>query len=188
MKLYRDQSLHRYADDLAAKLPAPGGGSAAALAGCLGASLLSMVLNFTIGKPRYARYEKQLKATLKKSETIRKKFLELVDLDVVAYRSKNIKRALSVPLEVARLCFEGMNLCPDLIKKGNLNLISDVGVAAIFLESGFSGACFNVDINLKCLGNTKVSKNLRKELAKKEKTIKNLRLKIEEKVNEIIRG
>jgi len=184
--MYCNKSLKKYLDDLAAKLAAPGGGSAAALAGCLGASLLSMVLNFTIGKARYARYAKELKTTLKKSEELRMKFLDLVDLDIAAYRSKNIKKALGIPLEVVRLCFDGMKLCPGLVKKGNVNLISDVGVAAVFFEAGFCAAGFNVEINLKCLGNKELSRKLRKELAKKEKLIKNLRLKVEGKVNEII--
>ena len=50
--MYNDSSLKQYLNDLAAKLPAPGGGSAAALTAALGASLISMVLNFTIGKTK----------------------------------------------------------------------------------------------------------------------------------------
>jgi formiminotetrahydrofolate cyclodeaminase len=64
--MYKNSSLKRYLDDLAAKLPAPGGGSAAALTASLGASLISMVVNFTLGKPRYAQYEKELKETLER--------------------------------------------------------------------------------------------------------------------------
>lgn len=184
---YRLNNLKKYLDDLAAKLPAPGGGSAAALTGSLGASLISMVINFSIGKPRYARYEKFLNATLKKSEKLRKRLLDLVDLDVRAYKSKDLKESLAIPLEVARLCLEGIKLCPELIKKGNVNLISDVGVAAVFLEAAFTSAVFNVDINLKYLKDKKLSKTLRKELNKKERLIKKIRLQTEEKVNEIIR-
>jgi formiminotetrahydrofolate cyclodeaminase len=82
---YKEQTLKKYLDDLAAKLPAPGGGSAAALAAALGASLISMVVNFTLGKPKYAEYEKGLKQILSKSERLREEFLNLVDLDVTAY-------------------------------------------------------------------------------------------------------
>lgn len=81
---YRNHTLKRYLDDLAAKLPAPGGGSAAALGAALGAALVSMVVNFTIGKPRYAQYDKELKAILGRSEKLREEFLRLVDLDVDA--------------------------------------------------------------------------------------------------------
>lgn len=58
---YKEQTLKQYLDDLAAKLPAPGGGSAAALNAAIGTALISMVVNFTLGKPRYAKYEQELK-------------------------------------------------------------------------------------------------------------------------------
>jgi len=185
--MYITKSLKKYSDDLAAKLPAPGGGSAAALNACLGVSLISMVVNFTIGKPRYCRYQRYLKTTLRQSERLRKRFLDLVDLDVAAYKSRNIKRALGVPLEIARLCFEAIGLCPDLVKKGNKNLISDVAVAVELLESSFAAARVNVDINLKYLADKKLSKTLSKELAAKGRLVQKIRVKTEEKVNEIIR-
>ena len=185
---YREQSLVKYLDDLAAKLSAPGGGSAAALSASLGAALISMVVNFTLGKPKYAGYENELKEILSKSEKLRNEFLELVDLDVTAYRSKDTRNAMEIPFMVARLCFEGIKLCPPLIKKGNINLISDVAVAAALLESAFASACFNVEINLKLLADKKLTRAVRKELTAKEKMIKNIRLQTEEKVGQIIRG
>jgi len=186
--MYKDGSLKNYLDDLAARLPAPGGGSAAALAAALGASLISMVANFTIGKPKYAQYEQELKNILGKSEQLRGEFLNLVDADVAAYKSKNIREALDVPLKVCRLCVEAVQLCPDLIQKGNTNLISDVACAAVFLESAFASARYNVDINLKSLGDETLAKNLKKELTQGENLIKAIRLRTEEKVGRIIRG
>jgi formiminotetrahydrofolate cyclodeaminase len=185
---YKDETLKKYLDDLAAKLPAPGGGSAAALTAGLGASLISMVVNFTIGKPKYASVEAELKTILEKSEKLKEEFLRLVDLDVVAYESKNIRDALDVPFMVARLCFEGIRLCLPLVTKGNVNLISDVAVAAILLEAAFSSAYYNVEINLKSLGDKKITKSIRKELTQKEKSIKRIRLQTEEKVGKIIGG
>lgn len=184
---YKNASLKKYLDDLAARLPAPGGGSAAALAGALGVSLISMVVNFTLGKPRYAVYEKALRKTLSLSETLRLNFLKLVDLDVIAYRSKNINKALDVPLKVCQLSLEGIRLCPGLVKKGNRNLISDVAVAAVMLESAFSSAYYNVEINLACLNDKKLSSELRKELAQKANSVKRVRIKTEDKVGDIIR-
>mgnify|MGYP001588853661 CR=1 FL=1 len=186
--MYRDNSLKNYLDDLAAKLPAPGGGSAAALSAALGASLISMVVNFTLGKPKYAQYEKELKEILEKSEKLREELLNLVDLDVVAYKSKNLRDALDAPFMVCRLCFEGIKLCPSLIKKANVNLISDVGVAAVLLESAFASANFNIEINLKSLGDEKVAKSIRKELTQKQNSVKKIRLQTEEKVGKSIRG
>ena len=185
---YKNDTLEKYLDDLAAKLPAPGGGSAAALTASLGAALISMVINFTLEKPKYAKYEVELKKILEESEQLRTKFLDLVDLDVLAYKSKNIREALDVPLMVCRLCFEGMKLCPPLIKKGNVNLISDVAVAAVLLESAFASAQVNVEINLKMISDKKLTKSLRKELATKRNLIKKIRSKTEVKVGAIIRG
>lgn len=186
--MYKDSSLKKYLDDLAAKLPAPGGGSASALTATLGTALLSMVANFTIGKPKYAQYEEDLKAILEKSEKLRSEFLNLVDLDVVAYKSKNIRDCLDVPFMICRLCHEAIKLCPHLLKKGNVNLVSDVGVAAVLLESAFASAYFNVDINLKNFTDKELAKAMKKELDIKEKNIKKIRLEMEAKVGEIIRG
>ena len=186
--MYCDKTLKEYLSDMAARLPAPGGGSAAAMSAALGASLISMVLNFTIGKARYAEYEKELKKMLETSEGLRSDFLRLVDLDVVAYQSRNLKEALEVPLKVCRLAFEGIQLCPPLIKKGNVNLISDVAVAAVLLESGFAAAYHNVEINLKLLNNAALAKKVRKEFAQKAKLIVKIRKETEVKVGKIIRG
>jgi len=186
--MYAQGSLKKYLDDLAAKLPAPGGGSAAALNASLGAALLSMVLNFTIGKQKYAQYEEELTSILQKSEKLRVEALRLVDLDVEAYRSKDVRRALDVPLGLCRLSHEAIGLCPVLITKGNVNLISDVAVAAILLESAFSSAYFNVIINLKMLQDTNLSREVLKELEQKMISLKRIRQETEEKVGEIIRG
>jgi len=185
---YRDASLNKYLDDLAAKLAAPGGGSAAAMNAAMGVSLISMVINFTLGKPKYAEYELELKSLLEKSEKLRAEFLILVDLDVKAYKSKNLRDALDIPFMVARLCFEGASLVLPLIRKGNVNLISDVAVAAIMLEGAFASAYFNVEINLKSLGDQKLAQTIRKELRRKAAKVMKIRVETEDKVGKIIRG
>ena len=122
------------------------------------------------------------------SEKLREEILSLEDLDVAAFKAKDIRQALGVPLEVCRLCFESIMLCPPLIKKGNVNLISDVAVAAILLESGFTSAYFNVEINLKSLKeDKKFVRQIRKELKQKAKIIKKIRLQTEDKVGKVIR-
>lgn len=158
--MYANKCLRKYLDDLAAKKPAPGGGSAAALVGALASSLLSMVANYTVGRDKYKPYEKEIKYCLKQSERIRKRLLQLVDLDVQAYtcvvearergekqRKIALKKASCVPAEVARLCYEAINLCPVLARKGNKNLISDVQVAAEFILAAFNSAIINEEIN-----------------------------------------
>jgi len=184
---YKDESIKKYLGDLAARLPAPGGGSAAALTAGLGASLISMVVNFSIGKPKYVKSDKELKSILEKSEKLRGEFLRLMDLDAVAYQSKKIRDALNVPFMVCRLCFEGMKLCAPLVTHGNVNLISDVAIAAILLESGFASAYLNVEVNLQLLGDKKLTQAINKELAQKEKSVRKTRQETEESVGKIIR-
>jgi len=185
---YKTESLTKYLNDLSARLPAPGGGSAAAMNAAMAASLISMVVNFTLGKPEYSEYEAGLKVTLRKSHKLKNDFLNLVDLDVAAYKSKDPRKAADVPLMLARLCYEGAKMLPLLIKKINLNLISDLAVAAIFFESAFGAACFNVDINLKILNDHKLAKAINKELRLKAKSVKQIRAWMEESIGKIIRG
>lgn len=184
--MYKEATLKKYITDLSAKLPAPGGGSAAALTAAQGAALVSMVVNFTIGKANYLKYEQELKDILELSEKLKDEFLNLVDLDIIAFKSKNIRDSLNVPFMVARLCYECMKLCPPLVTKGNVNLISDLAVAAALLEAAYSCAYFNVEINLKSLGDKKLAFSMRKELLKKDKLMKKIRQDTEERVGKII--
>lgn len=103
--MYANNTLKVYLDDLAAKKPAPGGGSAAALAGALGCALLSMVCNFTIGKTQYKNVEKEIRKILSQSERLRKRLLSLVDLDAEAYAQvlKSRKPAGSACLPAGRV-------------------------------------------------------------------------------------
>jgi formiminotetrahydrofolate cyclodeaminase len=185
---YKTQSLTKYLNDLSARLDSPGGGSAAALNAAMAASLVSMVINFTLGKAKYSKYEAELKVILRKSDKLKDDFLSLVDLDVLAYKSKDPRKAMDVPLMLARLSCEGIKLLPPLIKKTNPNLISDLAVAVIFLESSFSAACFNVDINLKIVNDNKFARVVNKELRLNAKLVKQIRARMEEKIGKIIRG
>lgn len=184
--MYQSKSLSKYIDDLAAKLPAPGGGSAAALSASLGASLISMVIQFSLKNPRYSQYRRVLKEILKKSESSRKELLELVDLDIIAYTSKDIRAALAVPLRVCRICFELVRMCPELIGKSNVFLISDAVIAVIFLEGAFLSSFFNVDTNLRVLKDKKLSGRLKKELKAKHAIIKRIRKITEDTVGKVI--
>ncbi len=182
------ETLKRYSDDLAARLPAPGGGSAAACAASLGAACLSMVANYTLGNPKYSKHEKQMALILERSEKLRLEFLNLVDLDVTAYKSKDTRKAMDVPLMVSRLCYEAIRLCLPLAKKGNPNLITDVAVGAVLLESAYAASCHNVLINLKYLNSPKFGEKVKKELSEKSRTVKRIRNVTEVYVGKIIGG
>lgn len=169
--MYINQPLNKYLDEAAAKLPAPGGGSVSALCGALGAAMASMVANFTVGKEKYKEVENEVSQLLSQSEELRKRLMKLMDADVEVYgkvsaayrlpkatdeekakRSQAIqeacKEALKVPLKTAECCHEILKLSQRLVDIGNVNLISDVGVAVILAEAALQGAALNVEINL----------------------------------------
>ncbi len=160
MKPFRNYSLSEYTRVLSLKVPAPGGGSAAAATAALGAALLSMVANYSLGKTSSRADEQKIKASLKASEQLRKRFLTLVDLDAQAYlnvvktrkaspakRNATKRKAAAVPLEVCKLCYKAVRLAPDLVVYGNKYLISDVKVALELLLAAFNSAKLNVEIN-----------------------------------------
>jgi formiminotetrahydrofolate cyclodeaminase len=166
-----DKAVFQFLDELASSAPAPGGGSVAALSGALGAALVSMVCNLTLGKKKYADVEKDVQAILKKSEGLRHRLIDLLQADVEAYTAvsqamkmprdtdaekairsealqKALKNATLVPLQVAQACVEVINLCQPAAEKGNKNAVSDAGVAILMAEAGLRSAALNVLINL----------------------------------------
>lgn len=182
--MYRTQSLQQYLDALAAKKPAPGGGSAAALVGAVASALLSMACNFTLGKEKYKDVEPQIKETLKHTERLRKRFLQLVDLDVKAYYKvfnsrkgspgvyqKNLIQATNVPLEICKLAIEGYRLCPLLLRIANQYLLSDVYVGKELLKSCFKSAQFNVIINLPHIRDKKFISQTKKTISHLKKLL-----------------
>jgi formiminotetrahydrofolate cyclodeaminase len=168
--------LNQFLDELASSSPAPGGGSAAALSGALGAALTSMVCRLTIGKKKYADVQKEMDSALTRSEELRSFFFKLVEEDTEVFNSvmkafampkdtekqKNTRiaaieeateKATLVPLRVIELCREGLLLTKIAAEKGNINCISDTGVSALMLRAACAAAALNVRTNLSSLQN-----------------------------------
>jgi len=82
---YLEEPLKGYGDALASGKPTPGGGSAAALVGALGAALNSMVANFTVGREKFAAVEEDVRALLEESERLRGELERLTQADTEAY-------------------------------------------------------------------------------------------------------
>ena len=166
-----DKPVSQFLTELASSAPAPGGGSVAALSGALGAALVSMVCNLTVGKKRYADVEKDIKALLENSEGLRHKLADLLQADVQAYTAVSqamkmpratdeekaarakvmqqaLKKATEVPLQIAEACVEVIALCQPAAEKGNKNAVSDAGVAILMAEAGLRSAALNILINL----------------------------------------
>ena len=166
-----EKSVVTFLDELASSAPAPGGGSVAALSGALGAALISMVCNLTVGKKKYDAVQEDITALLAQSEALRKELVELLEADVEVYTEvsramkmprateeekaartaamqKALKAATDVPMQVAEACVEVMDLCRPAAEKGNVNAVSDAGVAVLMAEAGLRSAALNVLINL----------------------------------------
>ena len=90
-----DQTVVQFLDALASSAPAPGGGSAAALSGALGAALVSMVCNLTLGKAKYADVQDEISALVEQSEALRHLLIDLLEADVKVY--SGVSRAYKMP-------------------------------------------------------------------------------------------
>jgi formiminotetrahydrofolate cyclodeaminase len=166
--------------------PTPGGGSASALAGALGASLLAMVAG--LPKPRAASDEEvqRLGDTGAQCSALAVQLEALIDEDSAAYdlvvgafrmpkgtdeekaaRTAGIQRALTAateaPLNVMRRCAEALAVAPTIAALGNQNASSDVAVARALLSAGLSGARENVEINLGSLKDQAYVARIREE-------------------------
>ncbi len=182
-----DLTVRDYVVDLASKKPAPGGGSAAALAGGLAVALGEMVGNFTVGKKKYAAVEGEVRPALERLPELRGQLLELVDQDAEAYRAVGaaygmdkdtdeekerravaieaaLKAAAEVPRQVVLRVEEALGELPVLLEKGNANLASDVGVAAKLGMAAAECAWLNVEVNLALIEDADYVARLREEM------------------------
>lgn len=170
----KNETIGKFLDDLASERPTPGGGGAAAVMGAIGAALVSMVANLTIGKKNYEAVEEDLKAARAEAERVRAELTAAIEEDVVAFnsvmgayglpratdedkakRSEAIQAALKdatlAPLRAVKACFEVILLSEAAADKGNLNVISDAGVAVLAANAGLRSAALNVYINAKAI-------------------------------------
>jgi formiminotetrahydrofolate cyclodeaminase len=168
--MMKDKPIQQFLDELASKAPTPGGGSAAAIMGAMGAALVSMVCNLTVGKKNYEGVEGEMKEVLEQAEHLRTRLTDMVRADVEVFdkvmgayglpkdtdeqkqaRSQAIQSALKaatdVPLECARACAEVVKLSKTVAEKGNRNVVSDAGVAVVAGYAALRSAALNVHVN-----------------------------------------
>jgi len=166
-----DLDIANFAEQLASKKATPGGGSAAALSGLVGISLVQMVANLTIGRKKYMEHEELMQQILADGQAQHNALLAAIDADAAAYDSVSaafklpketdeeqtfraaavqdaLKQATLVPLIILQHCFESLKLAHSVVSKCNTNAASDLGVAAITLKAGMEGAWYNILINL----------------------------------------
>lgn len=163
--------IDKFLAESASSAPTPGGGSISAYAGALGASMVCMVANLTVGKEKYKEVEAETKEILRtadqllndlktgliKDMDVFNSFMDVLKLpkkteEQLAIREKSMQKVLieatESPLNVARKSFEVLKLAKRLAPIGNKGAISDAGVAAYLAESSLKSALLSVDINL----------------------------------------
>ena len=165
-----DRTVQAFLDDLATKGATPGGGSAAAVMGAMGAALVSMVCRLTIGRKGYESVDAELRAVLADAEQSRARLGEMVRLDVdavesvlrayrlpkdtpaaVAARSEAIQAALrvatDVPVDCARTGAAVIALARTAAEKGSRTAVSDAGAGALAAQAALRSAALNVYAN-----------------------------------------
>ncbi len=166
----RDDRIGDFLDQLAARVPAPGGGASAALSAAQAAALLSMVARYSTGE-RYLEHAETIHAVLAESEAARDHAVRLAEDDAAAFtvvsdayqlpkatpeqkaaRTAAIARALSgaaqPPAATITAAARLIELAETLVPIGNKNVITDVAVAAELARAAASSARLNVEINL----------------------------------------
>ena len=196
-----------FLDEVAAATAAPGGGSAAAYAGALGAALVSMVAGLTIGKKKYIEVEAEMQAVRVQAEELRKELTDAVEDDSAAFeavmgalklpkgtqeehqaRQASIMIATSnaahVPLVTVSHSVKVMELAALCARDGNLNAISDALSASALARASLTAAGYNVRINLNSLVDKAAGETMLKELSDLEKKANNIEKEIQKTMEE----
>lgn len=191
-----------FIEELAAPTPTPGGGSAAAYAGAMGASLVAMVAGLTIGKKKYADVEAEMQAIRVMAEKLRKELTDAVDDDASAFEAlmgtfklpkgteeqKTARNAAiinatlnaaRVPLHVASDAVKVMELALKCARHGNVNAISDAMSGFAMSRAALTAAGYNVRININSLEDKSAGEKMLAELVELEFEADKLELEIQ---------
>lgn len=170
MKL-AEMQVTEFVNLMASDAPAPGGGSAAALEGALGAALTAMVCALTVGKKKYADVQELAVESQKKAEDLKARFVDVMDRDTEAFNAVSavfampkdtdeqkaarkaamqeaLKGCTKTPFEMMQLACETLELTRSLVGRLNASAASDLGCSALSLRSAIQGAWLNVLINI----------------------------------------
>ena len=184
MKKLADLTVTEFTALLASDAPAPGGGSAAALEGAIGAALTAMVCGLTKGKKKFAEFNDLAVEAEVKALALKDRFIDVMDRDTEAFnvvsaafgmpkatdeekaaRSAAIQKGLegctATPFEMMEIALETLELTDSILGKSNDSAASDLGVSALSLRAAVQGAWLNVLINIGSLKNKELAEDYR---------------------------
>ena len=167
-------SLRNFIQELSSGSATPGGGSAAALCGAMGAALSAMVARFTGGREKFRDAWERMEQIERGADELAERFLALVQEDTDAYQEvivalqlpketgqekalrqeaiqKAMKKASSVPLETLRVSQKLIQMAKEAVEQGNPNTVTDAGAAVHLAHTAAAVAAYNVRINLSAL-------------------------------------
>lgn len=170
MKL-AEMQVTEFVNLMASDAPAPGGGSAAALEGAVGAALTAMVCALTVGKKKYADVQELAVESQKKAEELKARFVDVMNRDTEAFNAVSavfampkdtdeqkaarkaamqeaLKGCTKTPFEMMQLACETLELTRSLVGRLNASAASDLGCSALSLRAAIQGAWLNVLINI----------------------------------------
>ena len=170
MKL-TDTTISAFTDLLGSDAPAPGGGSASALAGALGAALTTMVAALTVGKEKYQAHEALMQEIIARGTKLREQLTDVIDRDTEAFNGVTavfsmpketeeektarkaamqtaLKACTLTPYEMMECSLSALELTEQALGRSNTNAASDLGVAALMLKAAVQGAWLNILINI----------------------------------------
>ena len=184
MKKLADLTVTEFTALLASDAPAPGGGSAAALEGAIGAALTAMVCGLTKGKKKFAEFNDLAVEAEVKALALKDRFIDVMDRDTEAFnvvsaafgmpkatdeekaaRSAAIQKGLegctATPFEMMEIAVETLELTDSILGKSNDSAASDLGVSALSLRAAIQGAWLNVLINIGSLKDKELAEDYR---------------------------
>ena len=165
-----EKNLREFSDETASESPAPGGGSIAAYSGALGTALSTMVANLSANKRGWDDRWEEFSNWADKGQNFHTRLLELVDADTAAFNGimdayglpkstedqkitrdhaiqAATKHAIEIPMQVAEVAHDALEVAEAMADFGNPNSITDAGVGAMCLRTAVLGAILNARVN-----------------------------------------
>lgn len=165
-----DYTLAELLDAAASRQPTPGGGAVAAVTAALAAALGSMVLNYTIGRKKYADHADLHDRAMRDLTSSRAQLLDLAQADAEAYAALSelwslkdddpvrqqkwapaVDAAIDAPSRIMQTAHEILRLVDELSGRTNRMLKSDLAIAAELAETAMRAGAWNVRVNLPLL-------------------------------------